>query len=144
MRKGLCLIALVTSKSPTIPSECAGWNKAGLNSIAMPFRRHAQHYPRYGGVFFTDNNDFDQDSGNGALPEVYCTLAFSPQNMKLMGHPQDQGTLAGQIRAPNEKWLFHLKSQLTDSPGKGRNRAGHLPQKSANFCRHPDPILQGQ
>ena len=39
-----------------------------------------------GGVFFTNNNDLDQGfQKTGALPEVYYTLAFSPQNIKFNG-----------------------------------------------------------
>jgi len=39
-----------------------------------------------GGVFFTNSNDLDQGFRRvGALPEVYYTLAFSPQNMKFNG-----------------------------------------------------------
>jgi hypothetical protein len=39
-----------------------------------------------GGVFFTNSNDLEQGFERaGALPGVYYTLAFSPQNMKFNG-----------------------------------------------------------
>ncbi|MBI4166916.1 MAG: VWA domain-containing protein [Acidobacteria bacterium] len=78
------------SKNPTLPmrSMLLVGNKARLdvnriNSLTDVMRQLAYDT---GGVFVTNNNDFDQGFRKvGALPDISYTLAFSPQNMKFNG-----------------------------------------------------------